>query len=63
MSQDQILVVIGSLRRDSFNRKLANAITALVDASSSCHSSRRESTTCRFTTRMTTRSKPIPSSV
>ena len=34
MSQDKILVVIGSLRRDSFNRKLANALTALADASS-----------------------------
>lgn len=29
MSQYQIVVVIGSLRRDSFNRKLANAVSAL----------------------------------
>ena len=31
MSQDHILVVIGSLRRDSLNRKLAHAIAALAD--------------------------------
>jgi chromate reductase, NAD(P)H dehydrogenase (quinone) len=30
MSQYQIAVVVGSLRRDSFNRKLANAITKLA---------------------------------
>ena len=30
MSQYQIAVVVGSLRRDSFNRKLANAIVKLA---------------------------------
>jgi chromate reductase len=30
MSQYQIAVVVGSLRRDSFNRKLADALTALA---------------------------------
>ncbi|HEV2852218.1 MAG TPA: NAD(P)H-dependent oxidoreductase [Thermoanaerobaculia bacterium] len=30
MSQHQIAVVVGSLRRDSFNRKLANAVIALA---------------------------------
>ena len=30
MSQYQIAVVVGSLRRDSFNRKLANALIALA---------------------------------
>ena len=30
MSQTQIAVVVGSLRRDSFNRKLANAIVKLA---------------------------------
>ncbi|HKI01294.1 MAG TPA: NADPH-dependent FMN reductase [Thermoanaerobaculia bacterium] len=30
MSQYQILVVVGSLRRDSFNRQLANAMAALA---------------------------------
>lgn len=32
MSQYQIAVVVGSLRRDSFNRKLANAIAKLAPA-------------------------------
>ncbi len=32
MSQYQIAVVVGSLRRDSLNRKLASAITALAPA-------------------------------
>lgn len=32
MSQFQIAVVVGSLRRESFNRKLANAIIALAPA-------------------------------
>ena len=32
MSQYQIAVVVGSLRKDSFNRKLANAITKLAPA-------------------------------
>lgn len=30
MSQSQILIVVGSLRRDSFNRQLANALVALA---------------------------------
>ena len=30
MSQYQIAVVVGSLRKDSFNRKLANAIVKLA---------------------------------
>jgi len=30
MNQYQIAVVVGSLRRDSFNRKLANAIVKLA---------------------------------
>jgi chromate reductase, NAD(P)H dehydrogenase (quinone) len=32
MSQYQIAVVVGSLRRDSFNRKLANAVVKLAPA-------------------------------
>ena len=32
MSQYQIAVVVGSLRRDSFNRKLANALARLAPA-------------------------------
>lgn len=32
MSQYQIAVIAGSLRRDSFNRKLANAIVKLAPA-------------------------------
>jgi chromate reductase, NAD(P)H dehydrogenase (quinone) len=32
MSQFKIAVVVGSLRRDSFNRKLANAVTKLAPA-------------------------------
>src|SRR3954451_15826917 len=32
MAQYRIAVVVGSLRRDSFNRKLANAVTKLVPA-------------------------------
>ena len=30
MSQHQIAVIVGSLRRDSFNRKLASAIVKLA---------------------------------
>jgi Predicted flavoprotein len=32
MSTYQIAVVVGSLRKDSFNRKLANALTKLAPA-------------------------------
>ena len=53
MSQTRIAVIVGSLRKDSFNRKLALAHRASrarrTSLSSTC-----ASTTCRSTTRTTT---------
>ena len=48
----RIAVLVGSLRRDSFNRKLANALAKMAPPEFS--SSRCKSTTCRSTTRTTT---------
>ena len=36
MSQYRIAVAVGSLRRDSYNRRLANAVVKLVPSEFSC---------------------------
>ena len=36
MSQYPVAVVVGSLRRDSFNRKLANAVARLAPSPAHC---------------------------
>ena len=48
-----VAVIVGSLRKDSLNRKAALALAKLAPANLASRSSR--SATCRFTTRM---SKP-----
>ena len=49
----RIAVVVGSLRRESFNRKLADALAALAPPELQLRA-RARSTTCRCTTRTTT---------
>ena len=56
MSQYQIAVIVGSLRKDSFNRKLADAIVKLHRRN--FPSARYRSATCRCITRTTTSTRP-----
>ena len=55
MSEYQIAVVVGSLRRDSFNRKLAHAMVKLAPSTFSFNEVKSAISHC--TTKMTTRTR------
>jgi len=61
MVQFKIAVIVGSLRKDSINKKLALALAKLVPAD--FYSSRCALMTCRFITKMMTRNHLSQSSV
>ena len=52
----KIAVIVGSIRRDSINRRLAGALTKLAEPQSRVHD-RSRSTSCRCSTRTWSRAR------